>query len=125
MAALTPREAAHASLPDDPRDAVRLLRAIRDGGDMRAAGWAIVGFRSSNPRIRGEAVDAMTALAASLRLHRLRFANDFDPAAYRPFVTPYVREARELGQFERLRAFADGVLELAGENPEPAPGEGR
>jgi hypothetical protein len=121
MGSLTPDEAAHATLPDDPRAAVRLLRAVRDGGDMRAAGWAIIGFASANPRIRGEAVDAMTALAASLRSDRLRLADDFDAAAYRPFVAPYEEEARALARLEPLRAFATGVLEIIGRAPQDRP----
>ncbi|MEO6028357.1 MAG: hypothetical protein ABIR79_15945, partial [Candidatus Binatia bacterium] len=119
MDALTPEEAAHAHLPEEPRDALLLLRALRDGGDMRAAAWAMLGFNSPDPRVRGEAVDAMLALTRALRSERARFANDFDPNVYRPFVTPLVESARALRSVTALRSFADAVLRLA-HAPDPA-----
>ncbi len=118
MDVVTPRDAARATLPEDRRDAVLLLRALRDGGDMRGAAWAVAGFGSADARVRGEAVDAMIALERSLRAARARFANDFDAAAFRPFVAPLASRARELLAFEPLRPFAQGVIELAGEAPE-------
>ncbi|TMA71485.1 MAG: hypothetical protein E6J72_21600 [Deltaproteobacteria bacterium] len=114
MDALTPAETAAARLPDDSRDALLLLRALRDGGDIRAAAWAILGFESQDPRIRGEAVDAMLALTQALRSARARFANDFDAASCRPFVAPWAERARALASIDRLRPFADAVIELSG-----------
>ena len=48
--------------------------ALRDGGDMRGAAWAMVGLDSPNPRLRSEAIDAMLALTRTLRSERARFA---------------------------------------------------
>jgi len=114
MDALTPAEAAGATLPPSRRDALLLLRGLRDGGDMRGAGWAIVGFESGDARLRGEAVDAMLALAQALRAQRVRFANDFDADALRPYLAPWAGRARPLAEIEALRPFADAVLELSG-----------
>ncbi|HYC54604.1 MAG TPA: hypothetical protein VEL28_06680 [Candidatus Binatia bacterium] len=119
MQAMTPTQAIRATLPEDPADAVRLLRALRDGGDMRGAGWAMLGYRSQNPRIRREAVDAMIAMEGSLRMHRLRLANDFDPAMYRPFVEAWANFARELLPIPLLTPFAQAVLDLSAP-PQPA-----
>jgi len=113
MDSLTPAEAADATLPDDRREALLLLRALRDGGDMRGAGWAIAGFESTDSRIRGEAVDAMLVLARTLDSARHRFANDFDAAALRPYVEPWAERARPLASFETLRPFALAVEELS------------
>lgn len=117
MDALTPEDAARATLPADRRDAVLLLRALRDGGDMRGAGWAIAGFESDDPRVRGEAVDAMVALERSLDAERARFANDFDAGSLRPFVEPYAARTKPLLELDPLRPFARSLLELAGERP--------
>ncbi|MFN2426883.1 MAG: hypothetical protein ABR587_10615 [Candidatus Binatia bacterium] len=119
MDAMTPAEAAGAVLPTGKRDALLLLRALRDGGDMRGAGWAILGFESDDPRIRGEAVDAMHALARSLEDERARFANDFDAGRYRAYVAPWSQHARRLESVEALKPFAAAVLELA-ETPDPS-----
>jgi hypothetical protein len=121
MESLTPQETASAALPADRRDALLLLRALRDGGDMRGAAWAILGFESTDARIRGEAVDAMQALARTLADRRARFANDFDAAAFRPFVTPWAARTKPLREIPELRGFADGVLELSGEPVSASP----
>lgn len=119
MDVLTPADVAEARLPDDRREALLLLRALRDGGDMRGAAWAIAGFASDDPRIRGEAVDAMIALARSHEAARARLANDFDAGALRPFVAPHAEKAKDLLPFEPLRPFAQDVLDLAGARPDP------
>jgi hypothetical protein len=113
MDVVTPADAAAAELPGDRRAAVLVLRALRDGGDMRGAAWVLEGFESTDARIRGEAVDAMVAMASALEDERHRFANDFDPALWRPFVEPLAGRVVPLGAFEELRPFAAAVRELA------------
>jgi hypothetical protein len=115
MESLTPGESVSAALPGNKRDTLLLLRALRDGGDMRGAAWAILGFESSDARVRREAVDAMQALAKTLADARARFANDFDAAALRPFVAPWAARAKPLRELPELRSFADGVMALSGE----------
>jgi hypothetical protein len=122
MESLTPQESASAALPANRRDTLLLLRALRDGGDMRGAAWAVLGFESSDPRIRREAVDAMQALAKTLADARARFANDFDAATFRPFVAPWAARTKPLHEIPELRGFANGVLELAGEPVSDSPG---
>lgn len=117
---MTLYEVDHAALPSDPREALLLLRALRDGGDMRGAVWAMLGYDSGDARIRGEAVDAMVALAKDYRSQRARFANDFDAASYRPFLAPSRDRAQQLMEIPLLRPFAAAALELAGAPAEPA-----
>ncbi|MBI5503603.1 MAG: hypothetical protein HY899_02300 [Deltaproteobacteria bacterium] len=112
MAALTPAQAAAAQLPADPRSAVLLLRALRDGGDIRAAGWLIAGYRSGNARVRREAANDMMYLAKQLDARRLRWADDFSAADYAPFVEPYAAAAREMLGDPQAGAFAQALLSL-------------
>jgi hypothetical protein len=121
MSSIFPEDAASAALPHNRRDALLLLRALRDGGDIRGAAWAVAGFESSDPRVRGEAADAMEALALSYFDARAAFANDFDAEKLRPFVAPLAARVRPLAAIPRLERFARAVLELAGE-PVRAPG---
>jgi len=114
METMMPAEAEAAALPDNSRDALLLLRGLRDGGDLHAAAWAILGYQSSDPRVRGEAVDAMLAMTKALGAEKNRFANDFDAASYRPFVAPYASRAAQLRSIEAIRPFADAVVALAG-----------
>lgn len=109
MAAATPAEAAAATLPATTRDAVLLLRALRDGGDLRGAAWAVLGFESSHAAVRREAVDAMKAMARRFESDRLRFAGDYDVAALAPFVAPVAAKAASLGNLEELAGFAAAV----------------
>ncbi|HXC51091.1 MAG TPA: glycosyltransferase family 39 protein [Candidatus Limnocylindrales bacterium] len=113
MESMTPEEAQAAALPEDRHGALLLLRALRDGGDMRGAAWAILGYESKDPRIRREAVDAMLALSRANRAARTRFADDFNAAVYRPFVAQLAAAANELSRIELLRPFASDVAELA------------
>lgn len=112
MAALTPQEAAAATLPPDTRSAVLLLRALRDGGDIRAAGWLIAGWRSSDGRVRHEAVSDMPLLVLQLELRRLRWANDFSAAEYVPFLQPYESAARQMLGDPQASEFAKAILSL-------------
>lgn len=112
METITANDAQIASLPETPRDAVLLLRAIRDGGDLRAAAWAVAGFASEHPRIRGEAVGAMEQLAKEHAGSRLRLANDYDEAALQPYVSGLGLAAEKLLAFERTRPFAQSILEI-------------
>ena len=114
MAALTVDEATHAVLDDDVRAAILRLRAIRDGGDVRAAGWLIAGYRSAHPRIHEEALGAMQLVTAGLEAARYRWAGDFDPAALRSYVAPYVIDVEALRNAPDVRArdFARALLSL-------------
>ncbi|HYC54029.1 MAG TPA: hypothetical protein VEL28_03725, partial [Candidatus Binatia bacterium] len=47
---LTPQESAQARLPEKRSEAILFLRALRDGGDMRAAGWLLAGYYSGDER---------------------------------------------------------------------------
>jgi hypothetical protein len=108
MASLTVEEATHARLEDDPRSAVLRLRAIRDGGDLRTVGWLLAGYGSSHPRVHEEAVAVMGWLATTFPATRFRWADDFDPAAWRPYLEPYRARVAALASApdERARDFA-------------------
>jgi hypothetical protein len=70
METITAEEAAAAALPADRRRAILLLRALRDGGDLRGAGWVLLGLRAADPRVRTEALDASGALLRALEAAR-------------------------------------------------------
>lgn len=114
MAGLTVDEAATARLEAEPRDAVLRLRAIRDGGDIRTAGWILAGYDSPHPRVRTEALGAMYLVTAGLEAMRHRWAGDVDPAVLRSYVAPYFARAEALlhAPEERARAFAAALLSL-------------
>jgi hypothetical protein len=86
---------------------------LRDGGDLRASGWLIAGYRSPNPRVRAEATDAMKRVADRFSANRYRWAGDFAPATYRAYVLPYAEDARVLasGDAQGPREFATAILE--------------
>jgi len=112
MAGLTPEDAAVAVLPNDARGAMLVLRALRDGGDMRAAGWILAGYRSTDPRIRREALKAMPYLVEELAARRMRWANDEDPPDAVPFVRPYANAVRALLADVEAAPFARALLAL-------------
>ncbi|RMD85241.1 MAG: hypothetical protein D6815_02335 [Candidatus Dadabacteria bacterium] len=122
---LTPSDAAHAALPAPVRDAVLVLRAIRDGGDLRAAAWVVQGYERPEPRVHREAVAAMgrvaTRFAASLR----RWANDFDVSRMHRYVAPLARSIGGLRRADdpRVRAFATAatIVLRRGSQPEVKP----
>lgn len=114
MEAIKPEHAQAATLPASPRDRVLLLRAIRDGGDLRAAAWVMAGFSDPNPRVRSEAIGAMQQLAKEYTAARHRLADDFDPAALQPFLQGLDTKAAELRDFDRTKAFAAILLEAKG-----------
>ena len=93
MASLTPEEAAGAALPADERSALLLLRAIRNGGDIRAAGWLMAGYRSPSARVYREAVEATKLVSQRFEAARFRWANDLEIAALRPYVERYRDDA--------------------------------
>jgi hypothetical protein len=115
MAALTVEEATHARLEDDPRAAVLRLRAIRDGGDIRTAGWILAGYDHPHPRVRTEALGAMYLVTEGYEAARHRWADDLDPAALRAYVAPYFPRGEALRDAPepRARAFAAALLSLA------------
>jgi hypothetical protein len=98
MAHVTAAEVRNAALPEDVRTAVLLLRALRDGGDLKGAGWLIAGISSTNPRIRREAESAMERLAQDFEARRFRWADDFDAAEYRTLLAPYAGAVKTLAQ---------------------------
>ena len=114
MAGLTVEEATHPRFETDPRSAVLRLRAIRDGGDLRTAGWLLAGYGHANPRVRGEAVATMGWLATTFPATRYRWAHDFDVAAWRPYLEPFQDRmvALESASDARARDFARAVGEL-------------
>jgi len=118
MAGLTVAEATAPHLEDDLRSAVLRLRAIRDGGDIRTAGWVLAGYDHPHPRVRDEVLGVMYWLATTYPAMRARWADDVDPAALRPYVAPYFARAEALRSApdERARDFATLLLSLrAGE----------
>jgi hypothetical protein len=112
MEGLLPEATASAVLPDGPRDAVLLLRALRDGGDLRAASWILQAYRSRDPRVSRDAVSAMEQVAKGLVAARDRWATDFDPGAYRRYVEAVRAEVPALFQSEDrwVRAFAEALV---------------
>jgi hypothetical protein len=123
MAALTREEARAPALDTNVRDAVLRLRALRDGGDLRAAGWFIAGCTSNDARVRNEAVSAMHEVVRRFEAVCYRWANDLDLADYRACVGGYLDDARRLAsdKNERVRRFAAVLLSLEGARPEGAP----
>jgi hypothetical protein len=114
MAGLTVEEATSARLENDPRAAVLRLRAIRDGGDIRSAGWLLAGYDHSHPRVHSEALGAMSLVTDGFAAARHRWANDYDLAAVRRYVEPYFARAEALRDApdERARRFAAALLSL-------------
>lgn len=112
MEGLLPEATASAILPTDPRDAVLLLRALRDGGDLRAASWILQAYRSRDPRVSRDAVSAMEQVAKGLLAARDRWANDFDPGAYQRCVESVRTEVPALLRSEdrSVRAFAEALV---------------
>jgi hypothetical protein len=115
MAALTIEEARSARLDDDPVTAVLRLRAIRDGGDIRTAGWLLAGYANPHPRVRSEALGAMFLVTNGFNAMRQRWANDIDLADLRRYVEPYLERAKPLldDPEPRARNFAAALLSLA------------
>ncbi len=115
MAALTVEEATSARIDDDPLAAVLRLRAIRDGGDIRTAGWLLAGYRHPHPRVRSEALGAMYLVTSGYAAMRHRWADDVDPADVRRYVEPYFARAEALrtDPEPRARNFAAALLSLA------------
>jgi hypothetical protein len=114
MAGLTIEEATHARLEEDPRAAILRLRALRDGGDIRTAGWLLAGYEHPHPRVRNEALGAMYLVTAGFAAARHRWADDLDLAALHRYVAPYLARAAALrtDPEERARDFAAALLSL-------------
>jgi hypothetical protein len=86
MDSLTPADTAKASLPGDARSSVLVMRALRDGGDVRGTAWVELGLASDDARVRSEAVDAKAAIDRNFADARARFAGDFNPQSMTLFV---------------------------------------
>lgn len=109
MRSLTAAEAAEPDLAGDTATAVLQLRAIRDGGDLRTAGWILAGYDREDHRVRGAALEAMESVVRRFGAARWRWANDLDPADYRTWVGAWAT------QVPRLRSDADARVRLFGE----------
>jgi hypothetical protein len=122
MEGLVPEATASAVLPADARDAVLLMRALRDGGDLRAAAWVLQAYRSPNPRVSRDAVSAMEQVAKGLVAARDRWANDFSPAAYRPYLEAVRSQVPALLRSEDrwVRAFAEALVFVLDSGGAPA-----
>jgi len=123
LASLDVQQAARAELPAGERDALLELRALRDGGDLRATGWLIRGYGRPEARVRAEAAAAMAQVTSRYRAARYRWADDVRPQRYAPFVTPYRDQARRLADDPdpRVSTFARLVLAVAaGQDQEEA-----
>ncbi len=112
MHGVSPRDASVAEIPTDERDAVLLLRALRDGGSMKAAAWLVSGYNDSRPRVRNEALGAMQQV---LRRHRGslgRWAGDRRAEYLARWTTTLAREATRLQADEEsvVAEFAASVL---------------
>jgi hypothetical protein len=129
MEHLSPADAAGAQLPDDPRDAILLLRALRDGGDLRGVGWLLAGYSSTSPRIRREAESAMERVAQEFEARRFRWAGDFEISRYAAYVRPYAGLVPSLaaGAHEGPRRIAAIIEDLSRNSPaaDAAPRRGR
>ncbi|MBI5506243.1 MAG: hypothetical protein HY899_15715 [Deltaproteobacteria bacterium] len=114
MAALTPQQAAVASLPPDRAQAILFLRGLRDTGDLRAAAWVLAGYDSEDPRLVREAMGAMELIGAGFEPSRHRWAGDFDGAAILPYVAALRPRAELLlaGGEPRAGAFASAIVSV-------------
>lgn len=123
MADIDPTSVPPESLPDEPRQAVLLLRALRDAGDMRAAGLMIAGLRSTDARVRREALGAMDLVTSDFWAALNRWSGDLPLDEYRSFVSAYQADARDLVTHpdDRVVAFASSILRIIdgnlGDNP--------
>lgn len=105
-----------AKLPTERVDALLFLRGLRDAGDMRSTAWLMAGYRSTDPRLRNEAIAAMDKVSEAFHASQYRWACDVDFAALKPFVAGSMEEARTLKKEgdPRVHPFADAVLLISG-----------
>ncbi len=96
MAVLAPAEAREATMPPGAGDALLLLRALRDGGDLRALGWLTRGLADPDPRVGKEALCATERVVARYSAAKHRWANDLDATSYFEYLGPHVEAAVEL-----------------------------
>lgn len=96
MAALTPAEAREARLPSKAGDVLLFLRALRDGGDLRALGWLTQGLAETDSRVWQEALYATEMVLARFLAAKHRWANDFDATSYFEYLGPHVEAAVDL-----------------------------
>ncbi|MFQ5479418.1 MAG: ArnT family glycosyltransferase [Candidatus Binatia bacterium] len=117
MRSLSVDEAASATLDREPAEAILVLRAIRDGGDIRTAGWLISGYNSSDKRVKSEALRTMIVVAQRYFATRHRWANDAGGESYRPWLLGYSQAVEELEGARDRRAvvFARALAEVIGE----------
>ncbi|MFT4571101.1 MAG: hypothetical protein ACI91F_001981 [Candidatus Binatia bacterium] len=120
-AGVSPAQARKAVLPTDRREARLLLRAIRDGPDMRAASWLVVGSQSSDPVLRREAESAMLLCAFAFDGARYTWANRFRPSDLTPWLEhlrPWASQVSDSSS-SGVRWFAGSILFALDGSPEP------
>jgi hypothetical protein len=93
MEGLTPAEAREAVLPARPSDILLLLRALRDGGDLRTLGWLTQGMAHPDTRIWQEALFATELVVSRFYASTNRWANDLDVTGYFAYLEPHVGAA--------------------------------
>jgi hypothetical protein len=118
MDSLTPADVAAATLPSNRRDSLLLLRALRDGGDMRGAAWIVLALQSEDARIQREAVDAANAVAACFDDTRFRFANDYDVNQISPFLWTSLKPAARI-QSRMPERFVEAMATFVGSVSSP------
>ena len=94
LAGLTPADAVQASLPTDPGQAVLFLRALRDGGDLRAAAWLLSGATHPHRAVRSQAAATAGVLVARAQADRLRWASDVPEADEPAWIQTWYRNAQ-------------------------------
>ena len=110
-------------LPTDRRDALLLLRAVRDGGDARAVGWILAGLAAADARVRADAVAWGGELARRMEAARYRWAADVPAEPLRQALERHRGDAERLthADAEQLRALGDAILAYLGAPEDPAP----
>jgi hypothetical protein len=112
MADLKEEDVSPDALPADPRDAVLLLRAVRQSADLRAAGLILAGYEREHPRVRREAERAMNDVAAGFAASRDRWAGDFYLERLRRFVEGYADDAQRLVTDPMTAEFGRVLLDV-------------
>jgi hypothetical protein len=110
---ITRADVARNSLPADPREAVLLLRAVRQSGDLRTAGLILAGWESTHPRVRREARRAMADVERGSRAARNRWAGDYSLEEVRRFVEEYSEPAERMAEDPAAASFAAALTEAA------------
>lgn len=114
LAGADPEEVRGTRLPTRRKDAILLMRAIRDGGDMRAAPVIVEGLESADSRIRSAALEAVGNVTVWLDACYARWSGDCDPADFAPYTQGLSRHASAwpLRETEGMRRFVAALESL-------------